>query len=358
MRKSQIAGSVMGTAIGDAIGLPYEGLSRRRAAKLLGIPDRHRLLFGFGMVSDDTEHTCIVAQSLIASGGNVSKFQQQLAWRFRFWLLGLPAGVGFATLRSIGRLWIGFSPDRSGVFSAGNGPAMRAAILGVAIADLPELREFVRVASRITHTDPKAEYGALAIALAARFACQSTTVSGNDFLLQLKSCLGEEANELTELISRSVDSVKNGDSTLQFAADLGLSNGVSGYVYHSVPVAIHAWLSNQNDFRTAIITTVECGGDTDSVAAMVGGIVGAAVGKAGIPREWLDKLWEPARTVKWMERLSTQLESSIQSVEIDRSSKRKTMPTIKLPISILLLRNIFFLFVVLAHGFRRLLPPY
>jgi ADP-ribosyl-[dinitrogen reductase] hydrolase len=350
MENSKIAGSILGTAIGDAIGLPYEGLSRRRGVKILGIPDRHRLLFGFGMVSDDTEHTCIVAQSLIASGGNVSKFKHQLAWRFRFWLLGLPAGVGFATLRSILRLWLGFSPDKSGVFSAGNGPAMRAAILGVAIEDRAKLREFVRVNSRITHTDPKAEYGALAIALAARLACQSTTVSGDDFLFQLKSCLGHKATELIELISRSIDSIDNGDSTLQFATDLGLSQGVSGYVYHSVPVAIHAWLSNQNDFQSAIMRTVECGGDTDSVAAMVGGIVGAAVGKEGIPSEWLNRLCEPSRSIKWMERLSIQLELSIQTGIVERP--------IQLPILMLLPRNIFFLLVVLGHGFRRLLPPY
>ncbi len=350
MGNSKFAGSILGTAIGDAIGLPYEGLSPRRAAKILGVPDRHRLLFGFGMLSDDTEHTCIVAQSLIGAGGNISKFQSQLAWRLRFWLLGLPAGVGFATLRAIVRLWLGFSPDRSGVFSAGNGPAMRAAILGVAIEDTYQLRQFVRVASRITHTDRKAEYGALAIALAAQNACQSVTVSGDDFLLQLKSCLGNEANEFLELISQSVDSVHKRESTQQFATSLGLVDGVSGYVYHSVPVAIHAWLSNQNDFRSAIVTTIECGGDTDSVAAMVGGIVGAAIGKEGIPIEWLDKLWEPARSIKWMERLSIQLESTTQTGSADRS--------IQPPILMLLPRNIFFLLVVLMHGFRRLLPPY
>jgi ADP-ribosyl-[dinitrogen reductase] hydrolase len=350
MKNSKIAGSILGTAIGDAIGLPYEGLSRRRGVKILGIPDRHRLLFGFGMVSDDTEHTCIVAQSLIGAGGNVSKFQKQLAWRFRLWLLLLPAGVGFATLRAIGRLWLGFSPDHSGVFSAGNGPAMRAAILGVAIEDPAKLREFVRVNSRITHTDPKAEYGAFAIALAARFASDSTIVSGDDFLERLTAYLGDEAAEFIELISRLIDSVKLGESTLKFAANLGLAKGVSGYVYHSVPVAIHAWLSNQNDFRAAIITTVECGGDTDSVAAMVGGIVGAAVGKEGIPTEWLNKLWEPARSIKWMERLATQLELSIQTGMVERS--------IELPILTILFRNVLFLFIVLAHGFRRLSPPF
>jgi ADP-ribosyl-[dinitrogen reductase] hydrolase len=41
------------------------------------------------------------------------------------------------------------------------------------------------------------------------------------------------------LINQTVDSVKDGESTLQFASKLGLSKGVSGYVYHSVPVAIH-----------------------------------------------------------------------------------------------------------------------
>jgi ADP-ribosyl-[dinitrogen reductase] hydrolase len=112
MENSKIAGSILGTAIGDAIGLPYEGLSRRRGVKILGIPDRHRLLFGWGMVSDDTEHTCMVAQSLIAAGDNLPKFQHQLAGRFRLWLLLLPAGVGFATLRAIGRLWMGFNPER------------------------------------------------------------------------------------------------------------------------------------------------------------------------------------------------------------------------------------------------------
>jgi ADP-ribosylglycohydrolase len=61
MGRSHIIGSLLGTAVRDSIGLSYEGLSPHRAAKLLGIPDRHRLFCGWGMVSDDTEHTCLVA---------------------------------------------------------------------------------------------------------------------------------------------------------------------------------------------------------------------------------------------------------------------------------------------------------
>lgn len=350
MGKSHIIGSILGTAVGDAIGLPYEGLSRRRGAKLLGFPNRHRFFFVFGMVSDDTEHTCMVAESLIASGGNLSKFQSQLAWRFRFWLLSLPGGIGFATLRAILRLWMGFSPDKSGIFSAGNGPAMRAAILGVAIGDRERLREFVRVSSRITHTDPKAEYGAFAIALAAQLAGQTENVSGDDFLWQLKSCLPTTAAELFSLISDGVDSVKRGESTPEFAAKIGLNKGVSGYIYHTVPVAIHAWLRNQHNFQAAVTNIIECGGDTDSTAAIVGGIVGAAVGKEGIPTEWLKGMLEWSRSVVWMEHLGRELNSTIQTGIPGKA--------IKLSIISVLSRNIFFIFIVLCHGFRRLLPPY
>src|SRR5262249_40889645 len=56
-----IIGCLLGTAAGDAIGLPVEGLSPRRQRRLFGEIDSHRLLFGRGMTSDDTEHTCIVA---------------------------------------------------------------------------------------------------------------------------------------------------------------------------------------------------------------------------------------------------------------------------------------------------------
>lgn len=307
MIEDRIVGCILGTAVGDAIGLPYEGLSRQRAGKLLGAPDRHRFCFGRGMVSDDTEHTCMVAQALIDAKGNAGEFQRLLARRFRWWLLGAPAGVGLATLRATIRLWIGYSPERSGVRSAGNGPAMRAAILGVAIRDFDQLGEFVRVSTRLTHTDPKAELGALAVALAARLASFREKITPYEYLDYLTDLIGTEDSELISLIAQAADSVNAGKCTVAFAESLGLAKGVSGYVYHTVPVAIHAWLSHQHDCRTAIMAVVQCGGDADSTGAIVGGIVGAGVGRHGIPQEWLDGLIEWPRTVAWMEKLGKQL---------------------------------------------------
>src|SRR5215468_2973121 len=162
-----LIGSLLGCAVGDALGLPYEGVSRRRGIRLLGPPDRHRFLLGRGMVSDDTEHSAMVLQALCAAPRDPDAFVRSFASHLRWWLLGLPAGIGLATLRATVSLWLGFGPQRSGVFSAGNGAAMRSPVLGAAIDDLALLRRYVEASTRTTHTDPKALHGAFAVALAA-----------------------------------------------------------------------------------------------------------------------------------------------------------------------------------------------
>lgn len=345
MNRDAIIGCILGTAVGDALGLPYEGVTATRAPRLLGLPDRYRFFFGRGMISDDTEHTCMVAQSLIEAGGDVDLFVRRFASRLLWWILALPAGVGKATARAGFKLWLGAKPASAGVFSAGNGPAMRAAIFGAAIDDMQQMLEFVRASSRLTHSDPKAEHGAIAVALATRHSRRSESVDANLWLAEVVAAVGEDGLELTDLLSRSVDSVADGESTKSFADSLGLSKGVTGYTYHTVPVAIHAWLSHPSDFQQAVITIIECGGDSDTTAAIVGGIVGAGVGEAGIPSNWIDGIWEFPRNVYWMRSLGERLASSATKA-----------PSIN-PIAVLF-RNVLFLLIVLFHGFRRLAPPY
>ena len=218
----------------------------------------------------------MVMQALMAAGNDEEQFLRQWAWRLRLWLLGLPAGIGMATLKATLKLWIGFPPHRSGVYSAGNGPAMRSAVLGAAIADQDQLRRLVKASTRLTHTDPKAEYGALAVAMAARMASGGELPDGKRFLAELRRLLPDEgSDELLQLLDRAVGSVDRGEGTADFAVSLGLGKGVSGYMYHSVPVALHAWLSHPHDFRSAVLSVIRCGGDTDTTAAIVGGIVGA-----------------------------------------------------------------------------------
>jgi ADP-ribosylglycohydrolase len=351
MSKSAIIGSILGTAVGDALGLPYERLSRRRGMRLFGPPDRYRFFFGRGMVSDDTEHTCMVAQALIASDLKIDRFRKKLVWSLRFWLIGLPAGIGRATLLSCIKLCLGVPSTRSGIFSAGNGPAMRSAVLGAAVADRQILVDLVRASMRVTHTDPKAEFGARAVAVAARLARDASLVSGQHYLDQLRNfCPEQGATELISLIEKVIKSVSANENTLGFAQTIGQARGISGYIYHTVPVVIHAWLSSPTNFRAAIQNVINCGGDTDTTAAILGGILGAGLGPEGIPKEWLERLWEWPRSVAWMRKLGECLANRMDG-DKSCSAPRPWM-------LLQLLRNVLFLLIVFAHIARRALPPY
>ena len=294
-----IIGCILGTAVGDALGLPYEGLSPRRGKKLLGQPDRHRLLLGHGMVSDDTEHTMYVVRSLITSKFNPDQFERHLARSLRWWLVGLPAGVGFATLRAVFKLWMGVPPHRSGVFSAGNGPAMRSAVLGIAFGKDPEvLSDWVLRTPRITHSDPKAFFGALTVALAAHLSSSSGIVMPQDFVRIVNTSLAKyESTEFVELVSKAATSAQNNQSVGDFAASIGSRPGISGYIYHTVPCVIQTWFRYQEDFAGGLQEILRAGGDTDTTGA----ILGARAGKHGIPEEWRTRIIEWPRTITWME---------------------------------------------------------
>ncbi|MBI4290685.1 MAG: ADP-ribosylglycohydrolase family protein [Betaproteobacteria bacterium] len=345
-------GCILGTAVGDALGLACEGLSKNRQRRWFPSIDGYHLLLGKGVCSDDTEHTCMIAQSILVSGGNEESFARDFAWRLRWWLAGLPAGIGLATLRSIAKLWLFVPSGWRGVYSAGNGPAMRSALLGVCFADDEvKLVGLNHIATRLTHTDPKAECGALAIALAARCSMrgQAFEVFLAD-LARLTTAHGAASAELVNLAASAHASAAAGKSTEVFAQSLNCAKGVSGYVYHSVPAVLHAWFSHPRDYARAVTTIIRCGGDTDTTAAMLGAIVGAGVGRSGIPQKWIDDLVEWPRTASWMEGLVLKTARAAQSGE----------PGTAHPLSIvgLALRNAGFFVLVLVHGLRRLLPPY
>ncbi|HVJ85246.1 MAG TPA: ADP-ribosylglycohydrolase family protein [Caulifigura sp.] len=342
-----MAGCLLGTAIGDALGLAYEGLSRRRGARLLGLPDHYRLLGRRGFVSDDTEHTCLVAQSLIASGEDPDLFDVQMGRRLRAWFLTVPPGIGLATLKACLKLCIGIPPSRSGVHSAGNGPAMRAAIVGVAVKGRDRMLEIVRRSSRVTHTDVRAIDGAIAVALAARLSARRSLP-----VEDLASAFEQEAlalvgTEMREALEEMLASVRGGQSTEEFADSIGGDWGVSGFVMQTVPVALHAWLRSPEDYLTAVQSVIVLGGDTDSTAAVVGGIIGSRVGPSGLPADLLRDLGDWPRSERWMIRLADQLETSA-------APKR----AVRLPVIPLLLRNVAFGGVLIAHAVRRWAPPY
>jgi len=401
--EDSIIGCILGTAVGDSLGLSYEGLSAKRQARMFPKIESHNFLFGRGMASDDTEHTLMVGEALLKSGGHPDLFLRSLEWKFRNWFLGIPVGLGFATLRACLKLCIGFPGKRSGVFSAGNGPAMRSALIGVLLGgedklmsglksnissnssngkndespktneteetgkDRHELmKKLVRASARITHTDPKAEWGSLAIALAAYKASrQAEEVNIEEYYKDLVLLLGEEGDEFLQLVKKAVDSFLAGKTTGEFSVEMGLEKGIGGYIYHTVPMVLHAWFCNPADYRTGVLSIIRCGGDTDTTAAILGAIIGSAVGEKGIPSDWIENLWEWPKTVHWMKRLGEKLAAQYEerkrnnkedNFETDEGQK-KISPPLYNPL-LVYPRNFIFFLAVMTHGFRRLFPPY
>jgi ADP-ribosylglycohydrolase len=274
-------------------------------------------------------------------------FGNCLAGKLRLWLLGLPAGVGFATLRSTLKLCLGVPPARSGVFSAGNGPAMRSAIIGAFFFDnAPARAAFVSAATRLTHTDPRAETAAMAVAQAAAWGVLQEESPAHLIASLFELGRDEEWRSLCGKLDQSLSAEV---SVRSFADSLGLTTGVSGYAYHSVPVALYAWLRSPANYREALISALDCGGDTDTVGAIVGALAGASATAQSIPVEWLRGIWEWPRSTRTLERAASALAEM-------KLGNRRPGP-VKYFWPGIIPRNLLFLAVVLAHGLRRLVPP-
>lgn len=351
--QSRFRGVLIGTAVGDSLGLPAEGISRHRLRKLCPKPWRHRFVLGRGMVSDDTDHTVFLCQALLVHPNSVKAFAQRFAWSLRWWLLSLPAGIGFGTLRAIGRLWLGFSPSKSGVGSAGNGPAMRSAPVGAMFWRDPEkLSEYVEASTILTHSDPRALVGAKVVAVICAWCFRDEARKAAppaEFIGMLHGC-GTHDSEWLGIVDAMAKAVEAGWSVRQYADSLGLESGVSGYIYHTVPVASYAWYHHFGNFEQTLSAVLDCGGDTDTAGAIAGALAGAAVGDSGIPVPWVRGVVDWPRGRSFLHRLADRLYSA--------SRKQQPAGAVSYFWPAVIVRNLLFLLIVLAHGFRRLAPPY
>ncbi len=347
--RERFTGLILGTAVGDALGLPAENLSPFRIRKWWHGQWKMRFLFGAGMVSDDTEHAVMVAQALLKHPRDPAAFERTLAWKLRLWFIGLPAGVGLATARACLKLWMGYPPRYAGVVSAGCGAAMRSAIIGAYFCREPGQRKaFVRASTRLTHRTWQAEIAALAVAECVSMVMTDHHHNAMDVCAAL--ALLSEEQEWQDIMQQMRTNLQESRSLEEFISCLKLSRGVTGYSLHVVPVSIYAWLRHPHDYRLAMTQALDGGGDTDTVGAILGALSGATVGKKGIPLEWRKKVCEWPKSMKYMEILAEQV---CESWNTGRS-----MATVFYWWPAGIFRNLLFLLVVLVHGMRRLAPPY
>lgn len=348
--KNPFTGIIIGTSVGDSIGLPYEGMTLNRVGKLYKKEKGQSLIFNRGLTSDDTDHTCMVAEALLETD-DVEGFRNCLAQKLKMWLLSLPAGIGFGTLKALIKLLLGVSPLKSGVNSAGNGPAMRSAIIGYAFkGDIEKIKAYVKASTFITHQDKRAYCGALAVALSASYAVLENKIDTKKFLDFLRTNTSEIDENFTNILNIIEEAYLNGLSPRDFIIKMGFKNGVSGYVYSTVPAAIYLFLKYNYNFESAINTAVLLGKDTDTLSAIVGAIIGARVGVGGIPKNWMSNLAEWPRTVRWQIKLGDTLK-----LKFDKGEKNKKVAPFW---PFFLLRNLLFIPVVIWVIIKRCFPPY
>lgn len=282
-RGDRATGAVVGSAAGDALGAPFEfGPAGVFTARF---PDGAGTLCGGGgwdpgEATDDTQMAVLVAESLLECDG---LDLPELFGRFRRWAAGDPKDIGLQTedVLTGGAPW-----DQAAALhfqvngrAAGNGSLMRASTSAVYFARAGRTRttEAARRIAALTHGDRAAWEGTAVLHELIRVA-----LAGGDPLAAVPGTLAE------------VHVAHRARWAAVLAPDWhpGLATEFNGAVWPCLGTALWA-LRTTDRFERALAAAVDVGGDTDTVAAVTGGLAGAVYGIGEVPARWTELLHVP-----------------------------------------------------------------
>ena len=283
---SRARGALLGLVAGNQLGVPTEHL---------GTPEAIRKAFPNGVVDlapppknspydDDAAMALLLGESLLASKGFD---ENDVARRWVKWMKVDGRGIGTTTKRALTLIDRGKEPFEAGRLanqenpgrSAGNGSVMRCIPVALRYHDDPD--RLIRVSTQqaaITHADERCTWGAAAVNLAAR-----ELLHGNIYFIdEVMHRIGDRAPRvLREAIHRV---------PREREADLPIARpGEAGYVVHCVEIAFW-FVMHDRSLEEALIALAQAGGDTDTNAAVAGGLLGARYGDVALPPRWINQL--------------------------------------------------------------------
>ncbi|MFD7907714.1 ADP-ribosylglycohydrolase family protein [Kitasatospora sp. NPDC059747] len=281
--QDRAAGAVIGSAVGDALGAPYEfGPAGAFSARF---PDGDgEMVAGGGWergeATDDTQMAVLVAESLLDKG---ELDLPDIFARFQRWVASEPKDVGIQTedVLTNGHTWnlaaaIHFNTTMR---AAGNGALMRAAPSAVAFA--PAGREATMAAARrisaLTHGDGAAWEGTAILHELVRHA-----LDGADPLAAIPDALARVEPDHRERYAVVLDPDWHPDRATE----------PNGAVWPCLGSAVWA-LRTTEGYPAAVRAAIDLGGDTDTVAAVTGALAGAVYGLGVIPAAWTEPLHVP-----------------------------------------------------------------
>jgi poly(ADP-ribose) glycohydrolase ARH3 len=275
---------MLGTAVGDALGAPFEGQPHVNAEAVANVERGSNAL----RWTDDTAMTIAVAESLVARAGfdgadlahRFADHHAREPWR------GYGAGPPrvFAAIRA-GARWD--APARelfAGSGSFGNGGAMRAAPAGLfRYRSLDAAARLARCCASVTHSHELGLQGAALQAAAVAWLTSSPGAAGWSGGAGLVDDIRRTApaTEFQVQLDRVIAVAPDASSS---AAARALGNGISAV--EAVPAALWAFLRHPGSFADTVRAAIALGGDTDTIAAMAGALSGAFLGATAIPEPW------------------------------------------------------------------------
>lgn len=280
-------GCVLAAACGDALGAPFEGALRVDAGDL----DRWAAGDEPLRYTDDTAMLLTLTEYLAESPGIFD--ESELVHRFaRAWREEPDRGYGSgppAIFRQVlrGTSWKVAADQVLPGGSFGNGGAMRVAPVGLLGLSLDDTAALARRSARVTHAHPLAQDGAATQAMAVALAARSNPTEP----IEARDVAGAVAvrlhtAEFAERLQTVRLLVESSAGPLDVADQLG--NDLRALT--SVPAALTAFLREPDDITAAIGFAIRIGGDTDTIAAMTGALVGARCGEEALPGHWLSRL--------------------------------------------------------------------
>lgn len=307
--KDKFKGALVGTHVGDALGMPVEGQPPELIQMRFGqVTEMIEARMGAGTYTDDTEMMIAVAESLCRVKGidgedMANSFLNNFNPR---------RGYGRGTMEVLSLIKSGVSWEEGAdkVFkggSYGNGSAMRIAPLGCFYHNnWDKLKKGAFLSSRITHSHPLALEGACLQALAVGKAVQMDPEEKLD-PFQFLDDLREPLNPQEEVYQDKLVEIKKLLASSHHTGKVVEKLGNDVRAFNSVPAALYCFLAFHYSFEEALIQAVGMGGDTDTIGAMTGAISGAYHGFKKIPLHWLEELEDGEKGRSYIEKLAEKL---------------------------------------------------
>ncbi len=292
---AKFKGSLLGGALGDALGAPFEGRPRAFFEAGTVMLDEFQRMPGYppGQYTDDTQLAVVVAESLIQNGRVVG---EDVASRFKqLFAKGQIIGAGRATSLAIGRLLAGTPWNQAAAEEgeAGNGPASRSTVLGLWHHDrVEQLPEEAALLGRITHRDRRAQAGAVAMARAVAYCVDNKRIDSTAFLEAVAGPvkpidstfhgLLEQLDSWVHLSeSSALPSIVRSGAARPDAVEV--EEGIPGFVIPTVLAVFYFFLRYNDDFELCLQETIRAGGDVDTTASLAGSLCGALHGFDVLP---------------------------------------------------------------------------